>query len=194
MPAFSALALLYSDQKVARNVRDVAGKRLREPDDPTEIYYFKLESSDKKLITVASNVARKSILLNDILEMSTGGYDDVPLPLVTGKILEIVLEWCKAHVDDDPNKERTKRTDDISHADATWVGNFDQATLFDLIEAANYLNIPHLLDLTCKTVANMIKGKSAEEIRAQFGIANDLTPEEEAIIQQENEWIEDIKT
>lgn len=38
----------------------------------------------------------------------------------------------------------------------------DQSTLFDLILAANYLNIKSLLDLTCHTVAQMIKGKTPE--------------------------------
>jgi hypothetical protein len=46
-------------------------------------------------------------------------------------------------------------------------------------QAANYLNIKSLLDLTCKTVADMIKGKTPEEIRAHFNIQNDFTPEEE---------------
>jgi hypothetical protein len=46
-------------------------------------------------------------------------------------------------------------------------------------KAANYLNIKSLLDLTCKTVADMIKGKTPEEIRAHFNIQNDFTPEEE---------------
>lgn len=34
--------------------------------------------------------------------------------------------------------------------------------------------------MTCKTVANMIKGKTPEEIRKTFNIKNDFTEEEEA--------------
>lgn len=48
------------------------------------------------------------------------------------------------------------------------------------VQAANYLDIKGLLDVTCKTVANMIKGKTPEEIRKTFNIKNDFTEEEEA--------------
>uniref|UniRef100_M8C1M2 SKP1-like protein n=1 Tax=Aegilops tauschii TaxID=37682 RepID=M8C1M2_AEGTA len=63
----------------------------------------------------------------------------------------------------------------------SWDAEFikvDQATLFDLILAANYLDIKGLLDLTCQIVADMIKGKTSEEIRKTFNIKNDFTPEE----------------
>lgn len=55
-------------------------------------------------------------------------------------------------------------------------------------QAANYLNIKSLLDLTCQTVADMIKGKTPEEIRKTFNIKNDFTPEEEEEVRRENQW------
>ena len=58
-------------------------------------------------------------------------------------------------------------------------------------QASNYLDIKALLDIGCKTVANMIKGKSPDEIRKTFNIVNDFTPEEEEQIRRENEWAED---
>lgn len=50
------------------------------------------------------------------------------------------------------------------------------------------MNIKSLLDLTCQNVADMIKGKTPEEIRATFNIRNDFTPEEEEEVRRENQW------
>lgn len=67
----------------------------------------------------------------------------------------------------------------------------DQGTLFELILAANYLDIKGLLDVTCKTVANMIKGKTPDEIRKTFNIKNDFSASEEEQVRKENEWCEE---
>jgi S-phase kinase-associated protein 1 len=42
--------------------------------------------------------------------------------------------------------------------------------------------------LCCQTVADIIKGKTPEEIRAYFHIKNDFTPEEEEEVRRENQW------
>jgi S-phase kinase-associated protein 1 len=105
-----------------------------------------------------------------------------------------VVEYCKYH-DEHPTpkteeKKDEKKTDDIIPWDKEFC-SVDQATLFELILAANYLDIKPLLDLTCKTVANMIKGKTPEEIRKTFNIKNDFTPAEEEQVRKENEWCEE---
>ena len=74
---------------------------------------------------------------------------------------------------------------------ATAISQVDDETLFNLILAANYLDIKPLLDLTCKTVADEIKGKTPEEIRIRFNIKNDFTPEEEEEVKRENAWCEE---
>lgn len=43
-----------------------------------------------------------------------------------------------------------------------------------------------LLDLCCKTVANIIKGKNPDEIREYFKIVKDFTPAEEEEVRREN--------
>ena len=42
--------------------------------------------------------------------------------------------------------------------------------------------------LCCQKVADMIRGKTAEQIRQEFGIKNDFSPEEEEEIRKENQW------
>ncbi|KAG0905100.1 hypothetical protein G6F33_012431 [Rhizopus arrhizus] len=116
--------------------------------------------------------------------------DPIPIPNVNEEILQKVIEWCIHHENDKIQEEENLRNTDIED----WDKNFfevDQEMLFDIILAANYLDIKQLLDTGCKTVANIIKGKSVEEIRRIFNITNDFTPEEEAQIKKENEWAED---
>jgi S-phase kinase-associated protein 1 len=63
--------------------------------------------------------------------------------------------------------------------------------LFELILATNYLNIKALRTVCCKTVANVLKKKTVEQIREIYNIKNDFTHEEEEQIRKENEWCED---
>lgn len=128
-----------------------------------------------------------------------------------------MLEWCEWHRNDPPQaqdeeSDARKKSTDIDDWDQKFM-QVDQEMLFEIIlvcspepgplltrgehrltslrQASNYLDIKPLLDVGCKTVANMIKGKSPEEIRKTFNIINDFTPEEEEQIRRENEWAED---
>ncbi|KFK35110.1 hypothetical protein AALP_AA5G237300 [Arabis alpina] len=152
-----------------------------------------LKSSDGESFEVDEAVALQSQTIKHMIEDDCAG-DGIPLPNVTGKILAKVVEYCKKHVEveaegGDKDVYGSKEEDE---ALKTWDTEFaktdDQATLFEIILAANYLNIGGLLDLMCKTVADMMRGKTPEEMRTLFNIKNDYTPEEEAEVRRENAW------
>ncbi|XP_019170331.1 PREDICTED: SKP1-like protein 1A [Ipomoea nil] len=144
-----------------------------------------LKSADGETFEVMEAVALESQTIKHMIEDDCADTV-IPLPNVTSKILAKVIEYCRRHVDPAKSDDKANE-DDLKAFDAEFV-KVDQSTLFDLILAANYLNIKSLLDLTCQTVADMIKGKTPEEIRKTFNIKNDFTPEEEEEVRRENAW------
>ncbi len=118
------------------------------------------------------------------------------------------MEYCEYHKEE---LIRIARTDDDGTDHTTNIGEWDQEFIavdqemvFEIILAANYLNIKPLLcvhfrpmprpshnsrpnlnlssNVGCKTVANMMRDKNPEEIRKLFNIVNDYTPEEEVCV------------
>ncbi|RKK39579.1 hypothetical protein BFJ63_vAg11399 [Fusarium oxysporum f. sp. narcissi] len=158
-----------------------------------------LASNDSATIEVDRVVAERSMLIKNMLEdigdEGINAENPIPIPNVNEAVLRKVIEWCDHHRNDplqaqDDDSDARKKTTDIEEWDQKFM-QVDQEMLFEIILASNYLDIKPLLDVGCKTVANMIKGKSPEEIRKTFNITNDFTPEEEEQIRRENEWAED---
>ncbi|KAK1356025.1 hypothetical protein POM88_049281 [Heracleum sosnowskyi] len=147
-----------------------------------------LKSSDNETFEVEEAVATQSLTIKHMIEDDCA-ISTIPLPNLTGKILAKVIEYCKKHVESpkavDDNKDGE---DDLKKFDDDFVKDVDQPTLFDLILAANYLNIQSLLDLTCEKVADSIKNMTVVDCRKTFNIENDFTPEEEEQIRNENAW------
>ena len=110
-------------------------------------------------------------------------------------MLSKVIEYCKHHVDTPPAAiAKPLKSSNLAEIVSEWDAKFvdiEQELLFELILAANYMDIKPLLELTCAKVASMIKGKTPEEIRKTFNIVNDFTPEEERQVREENKWCEE---
>jgi len=155
-----------------------------------------ITTSDGIQMDVERPVAERSILIKNLLEDLGGeSSESIPIPNVNEAVMKKVIEWCGHHKNDPPatqddDSDSRKKSTDIDEWDQKFM-QVDQEMLFEIILAANYLDIKALLDVGCKTVANMIKGKSPDEIRKTFNIQNDFTPEEEEQIRRETEWAED---
>lgn len=107
------------------------------------------------------------------------GYDgdcedawQFPVPAICSKTLKLVVDWCQYHQYDMPISDEVAKNKELDPWDIDFL-EIDNQELFNLILAANFLDIQGLMDVTCRTVANMIKGKSSEEIRKTFGITDD---------------------
>ena len=61
-----------------------------------------------------------------------------------------------------------------------FITKYDQNTVINLLEAANYLNCPALFELCCAVVAAYFKGKDLEELKKEHELYDlEYTPEDE---------------
>jgi len=163
-------------------------------DDGAADEVLKLVSQELEKIAVPKKVAIMSELVKTMAE-GDKEEKEIPLPNVKSAVLNKVVAYMKYHVDN-PAKEIEKplKSANMNEVVSQWDADFvdvDQELLFELILAANYMDIKPLLDLTCAKVASMIKGKTPEQIRKTFNITNDFTPEEEEAVRAENKWAEE---
>lgn len=171
----------------------------------------KVKSSDNVIFELPIEVAKKSITLSNMLDDIEVSENEIPLPNVDGKTMNTVVEFIKFDTvvlhkkkeltEEEKNQPRDEEKPKEGFQD--WEqkfidshfkngdGSFNQDLLFKTILAANYLDIKQLLDLSCKSVAYQIKGKTPEEIRKTFQIKNDFTEEEVEKIKKENEYVLD---
>ncbi|KAJ2711722.1 hypothetical protein H4R19_003112 [Coemansia spiralis] len=166
----------------------------------------RLVAADGATLDVEQDIIEQSGTIRNIL--SDVGVTDAPIPVanVSGHTLGRVIEYCRHHRHDVSRRQgRAPLPVDESEASEAATSRaisqmdefdhdfcrVDQGSLFDLILAANFLDIPPLLDLVGYTVACKMKGKSPQELRDTFGVKNDFTPDEEQQALQENAWCED---
>ncbi|XP_021756185.1 SKP1-like protein 1A [Chenopodium quinoa] len=147
-----------------------------------------LKSADNKLFEIGGNAAMLSQTIKNLIEDIGESNDPIPLHNVSSTILLKIIQYCNKHVEEENKAEsETPNNDDLKQWDADFL-KVDENILFDLVLAANYMEIKSLLDLTSHRPADMIKEMTPEEIRMKFNIKNDYTPEDEEKVRKENQW------
>ena len=153
-----------------------------------------LTTMDGEEVQVEKDIISKSILVKGIIEDS-GTDEPIPIQSVKKTILMMIIDYCRyIHHNTPPEIEKPLRSNDLMGVVNEWYAKFvelEQEVLFELILAANFMDIKSLLELTTAKVASLIKGKTIPETRKFFNIENDFTPDEEAQIMDENRWAEE---
>ena len=135
-----------------------------------------IAGNDDSEVKVDSEILKLSITLSNLLEdISASNVDILPVDNVNGDTLKKIIEYCEHHYKDPipDEKEKTPPTTVIDPWDQEFMKDITKKMLFELLTAANYLDIKGLLDLGCQTIADDIRGKTTEQIQKDYAIPSD---------------------
>jgi len=166
-------------------------------------------------------VSMFNVLKTMLQDLGSVGEGDDPVPVqVDLRVLQQVVTWCQHHkndpVENNQSSSSSESSDDEDNEDVEkdryqhkrdkqydveldpWDEKFlkeldpeNEDAVFPLILAANFLDIPKLLDVCCKHVAGIIRGRTPQWIRKRFRLTCDFTEEQKAKIREELKWYDE---
>ncbi|CAL1406871.1 unnamed protein product [Linum trigynum] len=135
-----------------------------------------LKSGDGESFEVDEAVAMQSLTIK---HMHIEGHDDgdIPLPHVTSKILAKVIDYCQKELYSSSSTAEADAGGGDEDVIKAWkmsdLAGVGEDTLWDLLLAANYLEIEGLVDLAYEAVEEMVKGRIDPEIRMVLNLRED---------------------
>ena len=147
---------------------------------------------------VSKGCARQSKLFSVLLDADKLNTREIAVPVrnTTLMIVELIIQYMEFHEYAPPIPMDKPFTGNLENLIDSWDYTFlkkhllPDATkgmelLLEMIKSANYFGIDTLVDLSCAAVASHMKGKSTEELRSMFHLADDLTPDEKKRFREE---------
>jgi S-phase kinase-associated protein 1 len=138
-----------------------------------------LVSSDGKKFEIEKRIVERSELIRHTLE--NFNKTEIFLEEVEGAILEKIVEYLRHYSDSEPKEIRKPLPSPnlelyIDEWDFKFI-NIELDTVIEIANAANFMGIIPLAFLAGAKIATKMMG-TTEEIRQNFGIECDLSPEE----------------
>ncbi len=103
------------------------------------------------------------LLLLMLIYIDAGTEEEIPLPNVKATTLAKVLKYCELHKGENPPEiekplKSANLSDVVSQNDVKFIDIENIEEIFEIVLAANYLDIKSLMELACAKIASLIKG------------------------------------
>jgi S-phase kinase-associated protein 1 len=138
-----------------------------------------LVSSDGVAFSVPLKVANLSIfvsMMTDEYDASDYEFEIIPVMLVPSNVLSMIIEFMHYyHTDPMITIEKPLISNHMGDVVQPWYDIFIERVkhenmLYDIVNAANYMYIQSLLDLSCAAVAMLIHEKNVSEVMNELYI------------------------
>lgn len=148
------------------------------PDDCEEPKFVQLQTCEGFIHDVETSLVEQMGTVRDMLQLECSDSTDViPLSKIEWWIMKMVIHWCRLVQDNSARKEASDRTK--MFVEFLEEAKGDDEVVFQLLLAANYLNVESLLDAGTQYLADVITTcGSADEIRTRFNLQNDIPSDE----------------
>lgn len=164
-----------SDQVIKKSKQEKEeneGKEEKEEKNEEEDFLIEIVTSDDQTMKIKKSYCEKIETIKSCLDDMAPNLptNPIPIPNVTKPVMEKVLQYCK--LCESPKNEKDGLQDKFLE--------MEQEFLYELILAANILNFEELLDISCRKIADQVRGRTPEEIRDILCIdKEDLSDQEE---------------
>ena len=122
---------------------------------------IKLQSSDGVIFPVDAATVKQMVTIQTMIDHEDEDSDEVtPVPTVKGKVLEKIIQWTEYHKTD---HEKTEKL--------AWYRQYfdvDLKKIFEIIIAADYLEVKSLLNESCCNVLINNKWEIIEDVTNSF--------------------------
>uniref|UniRef100_A0AC35UCL8 Skp1-related protein n=1 Tax=Rhabditophanes sp. KR3021 TaxID=114890 RepID=A0AC35UCL8_9BILA len=153
-------------------------------------------SGDKVEYNLSLEVVKQSGTLSQMIsDLGIDLTSEEPLDIETieldncsGHILKAVIEWAETNKEALGPFENEAVKEKLADVNDKFV-NDHRLVIFELILAANYLDMKELLTAATDFVAETLRLYDPEEIREILGIENDFDPEDLAEAKKKNDWV-----
>ena len=143
------------------------------------------------------NISKKAAMRSGILKGMIEDFPDeslFPMKSIKGNILEKIKDYLMHYKDEEPQKiEIPLKSNNFNECVNNWDFNFlgnDIDIIFDLLEAANYMDIKPLHELVSAFLGSNIRGINSNSIFKDFEI-DELTENEKKEMLGNKKYLEE---
>jgi hypothetical protein len=175
-----------------------------------------IETSDGNVTLVPVEILNYSITIKNMIEHLDDSDNAIPLPHVTKKTWDAIQRYLEMH-DAEQKAKDVKKAEQAVNASAKaepekldedlaqyaplegfekeFVESLSMHELFDVLNAANFLDCPAILQVGCKHLAFIIRTDTEEQMKVRFGLPADhvFTEDDKKAVLARHPWLEDLE-